>query len=156
MKIILMRHGEAERFASSDSQRCLTDRGRAETRQVCLQQKADLEDVTHVVVSPYVRAQQTAEIVLELLGLQAVTTTESIIPGASPEKAVKFLEDHCQEYGVDNLLVICHMPIVGLMTSYLVDGQIQHYGFATSSFLGIELPMIGPGCGTKLWHRYPE
>lgn len=60
MKVLIMRHGEAEHFADSDAQRALTTRGRLESDTVA---KACAEHgITHfdkVLVSPYLRAQQT-------------------------------------------------------------------------------------------------
>ena len=72
MKLYLVRHGIAqERLGGAvlnDSQRPLTDEGRAETRQVAhalrkLGVKAEV-----VVTSPLTRAKQTGEIFNEVLG----------------------------------------------------------------------------------------
>lgn len=67
MKLWLLRHGEAEPHASRDSERRLTAHGRKEV----LQSAARLAGLPldGILASPYVRAQQTAELVREALGL---------------------------------------------------------------------------------------
>lgn len=63
MKIYIMRHGEAQQFAPSDAQRALTDRGRHESEAVaraCANQRG-VKGFDLVLVSPYLRAQQTWE-----------------------------------------------------------------------------------------------
>lgn len=60
MKIFIMRHGEAEHFADSDAARELTQRGRTESEAVaraCAEQ--GFAQFDKVLVSPYIRAQQT-------------------------------------------------------------------------------------------------
>ncbi len=67
-----MRHATAvERLGGAilnDSQRPLTDDGRAETRMMANALKKLNAKPTMVVSSPLTRARQTAEIILEVLG----------------------------------------------------------------------------------------
>lgn len=67
MKIYIMRHGEAQQFAPSDAQRALTDRGRHESEAVaraCVNQRG-VKGFDLVLVSPYLRAQQTWELLTD-------------------------------------------------------------------------------------------
>ena len=67
MKIFIMRHGEAEVVASSDETRRLTDYGRKQSISQGQWLKTHLNStalsVQKVIVSPYVRAQETFELV---------------------------------------------------------------------------------------------
>lgn len=65
MKLWLLRHGEAEAHARSDAQRELTPHGRKEVKQSAGHLPG--HGVSKIVASPYVRAQQTAQIVREVL-----------------------------------------------------------------------------------------
>ncbi len=74
MNIWIMRHGEAGFNASSDAARCLTDNGIKNTisqgkwlGEHLANQQIQLDKI---LVSPYLRAQQTLENVL--IGMQAV------------------------------------------------------------------------------------
>ena len=66
MKLWILRHGEAEPHARSDAQRNLTEHGREQVRQAAAHLIG--QSIDTILVSPYVRAQQTAEIVRKVLG----------------------------------------------------------------------------------------
>ncbi len=60
MKIFILRHGEAEHFANTDAERQLTPRGRTESEAVARACKEQgFAQFDKVLVSPYIRAQQT-------------------------------------------------------------------------------------------------
>ena len=60
MKMFFMRHGEAEHFADADAARQLTPRGRVESEAVARACKEQgFAQFDKVLVSPYIRAQQT-------------------------------------------------------------------------------------------------
>ena len=67
MTLWLLRHGEAEARARSDAERPLTERGRKEVRRCAERLRG--RPLQYILASPYLRAQQTAEIVREVLGL---------------------------------------------------------------------------------------
>ena len=69
MKLWVLRHGEAVPYGSCpDSERALTEQGRKEA----LNSAARLigQPLTAIYASPYLRAQQTAQIVREALGFE--------------------------------------------------------------------------------------
>ena len=73
MKIFIMRHGEAEVVSSSDEARHLTDYGRKQSilQGQWLKKPSKFKphlSVQKVIVSPYVRAQETFELVNSALG----------------------------------------------------------------------------------------
>ena len=73
MRLFLVRHGSAEEKAGrADSERALTQEGRHEVASVCPAIAAALEPPTRLLSSPYLRAEQTAEILRETLGISAV------------------------------------------------------------------------------------
>ena len=69
MQVFIMRHGDAALDAASDSVRPLTVCGCDESRQMATWLKGQKVDIERVLVSPYLRAEQTLEIVGECMNL---------------------------------------------------------------------------------------
>jgi phosphohistidine phosphatase len=116
MKLWVLRHGEAVPYGSCpDSERELTDHGRKEA----LNSAAHLigQPLTAIYASPYLRAQQTAQIVREALGFEPeIRTVEWLTPEVDPDKITD------QLVSVSNVLLVSHNPLVGNLLSYLQHG----------------------------------
>ncbi|CAI8773743.1 phosphohistidine phosphatase SixA [Pseudomonas sp. MG-9] len=116
MKLWVLRHGEAEPYGSRpDSERELTEHGRKEA----LSSAARLmgKPLTAIYASPYLRAQQTAQIVREALGFEPeIRTVEWLTPETDPDKVTD------QLVSVSNVLLVSHNPLVGNLLSYLQHG----------------------------------
>jgi phosphohistidine phosphatase len=116
MKLWVLRHGEAVPYGSCpDSERELTDHGRKEA----LNSAAHLigQPLTAIYASPYLRAQQTAQIVREALGFEPeIRTVEWLTPEVDPDKITD------QLVSVSNVLLVSHNPLVGSLLSYLQHG----------------------------------
>lgn len=68
MKLWLLRHGEAEPQARRDAERRLTAHGIKEALKSAAQLAG--QPLDGILASPYVRAQETAELVREALGFE--------------------------------------------------------------------------------------
>jgi phosphohistidine phosphatase len=120
MKLWILRHGEAQNRARTDAERELTDNGRAEV----LSSAASLmgQPLRWIIASPYVRAQQTAELVRQALGFsEAVATVPWLTPDSDPRKVL----DNLDLYASDNVLVVSHQPLVGSLIGLAVHGSLQ-------------------------------
>lgn len=119
MNLWILRHGEAHSAAASDAVRELTALGREQV----LQSAARLagQPVT-LLASPYVRAQQTAELVREALGLDEVLTVPWLTPDSDALKVIAGLAD----YQDGAVLLVSHQPLVGALISVLVRGNYRH------------------------------
>ncbi|MDB5993646.1 MAG: phosphohistidine phosphatase SixA [Pseudomonas sp.] len=119
MKLWVLRHGEAEPYGSRpDSERALTPHGREEA----LRSAAELigQPITAIYASPYLRAQQTAELVREALGFQPdIRTVEWLTPDNRPQAVAE------QLVSVDYALLVSHNPLVGNLLGYLQHGHVQ-------------------------------
>lgn len=137
MKLIIMRHGQASWSAPSDQERPLTDAGRAEVERTA--RKLKTHPIDRILASPYLRAQQTAEIVSGILGCP-VETLDCITPDDSPKAAMDALPDS------GNVLIASHMPLVSALTGLLCEGSYSSGpGFYTGNAAVLELDMPGPG-----------
>nr|WP_286675137.1 phosphohistidine phosphatase SixA [Pseudomonas subflava] len=129
----MLRHGEAEPRARSDAERALTERGRKEVR--CSAEHLRGRPLTHILVSPYLRAQQTAEIVREVLGLKLPLTT---VNWATPDDSVREAAGHLDGFPGESLLV-SHNPLLGNLSGLLIDGHLQQpLGLHTASLVELD------------------
>lgn len=139
MKLWILRHGEAEGHAPTDAERNLTDHGRAEV----LRSAAHLigQPISTIIASPYVRAQQTAQLVREALGfVREIRTVPWLTPDGTPLRVLEKLDTD------DNVLLVSHQPLVGSLISFLQYGhQRQPQLMYTASLAELEgdFPLAG-------------
>lgn len=124
MELVLLRHGEAERDAPGDELRRLTSRGQEEAHAVGLQLRALPLLLPVVYASPYRRAQETARLVADGLGVAAVRTLSEITPDDDPRRALLAIAECCE--AGRTLVVVTHMPLIGSLLALLVDGDLRH------------------------------
>ncbi|CAD5109626.1 phosphohistidine phosphatase SixA [Zestomonas carbonaria] len=118
MRLWLLRHGEAEPQARTDAVRQLTGHGRKEVRQAAAQ--LDGRPLEAILASPYVRAQQTAEQVREVLGLHLpITTVPWLTPDSDPREALRQLD----AYEGREVLLVSHQPFIGDLAGMLLHGH---------------------------------
>ncbi|MFJ2456033.1 phosphohistidine phosphatase SixA [Pseudomonas protegens] len=118
MKLWVLRHGQAESHAPTDAQRNLTAHGREEV----LGSAAHLigQPIAAILASPYVRAQQTAQLVREALGFEGeIRTVPWLTPEANPLQVLEQLDSG------DNLLLVSHQPLVGNLIGLLQHGHLR-------------------------------
>jgi len=141
MKLWILRHGEAQNRARTDAERELTDNGRAEV----LSSAASLmgQPLRWIIASPYVRAQQTAELVRQALGFpEAVVTVPWLTPDSDPRKVL----DNLDLYASDDVLLVSHQPLVGSLIGLAVHGNLQQaepMHTASLAELEADLPLAG-------------
>ncbi|WP_068827777.1 phosphohistidine phosphatase SixA [Pseudomonas sp. BMS12] len=139
MTLWLLRHGEAEPRARNDAERALTERGRKEVRKSAEHLRG--RALAHILVSPYLRAQQTAELVRESLGLSLPLTT---VEWATPDDSPRLAASHLDAYPGECLLV-SHNPLLGSLSGLLLHGHLQQsLGLSTASLVELDGDLV-PG-----------
>ena len=139
MKVWILRHGEAQAHARTDAERNLTEHGRAEV----LRSAAHLigQPLGAIIASPYVRAQQTAQLVRDVLGFQPeILTVPWLTPDEDVRQVLKKLDTD------DDVLLVSHQPLVGNLISLLQHGhQRQPQPMYTASLAQLEgdFPLAG-------------
>ncbi|NKF51151.1 phosphohistidine phosphatase SixA [Shewanella sp. WXL01] len=138
MQLFLMRHGEAGFDAPSDRERKLTDTGRYQTRLMANWLSKHADQFELVIVSPYLRAQQTWQEVSKSLPEPGhFVTLDDVTPNADPSYGVDAIKAYAEQFGAEKVLVISHMPIVGFMV-HEFDTSIEPPIFATSAIAKID------------------
>lgn len=122
MKLYLVRHGIAvERIGGailSDSQRPLTEEGKAETRKVAVGLRSLGVKPNLVLSSPLTRARQTAEIMNELLGgTDEVKITDALAPAGAPSDLYRFAQRFKH---IDEIMFVGHEPDMGRLAGGLL------------------------------------
>ena len=117
MNIFVMRHGQAQNIAASDATRALTSNGINETVKSGQWLLKNYVKLDCIFVSPYLRAQQTADVIIEQLNSKIIRKTLSFI---TPEDSAKEVHDYLDAIlsveKHESILLVSHMPLV----SYLV------------------------------------
>lgn len=117
MKLILLRHAEAQDRAGSDYERQLTSKGRQQAQEVGKFYARTGLRIDEIYSSPYPRAMQTAEIVAgELAAPMDVIPEQDFGCGMRPERVLAFLR-HCDEAA--NVLIVGHQPDLGVLCAFL-------------------------------------
>ena len=112
MELILWRHCDAQ-AGVPDAARPLTPRGRDEARKMAAWLARRLPESTRILVSPAVRARETAE----ALG-RSFETIASLAPGASVDSV---LRASGWPDGSGTTLVIGHEPTLGDVAAHLIE-----------------------------------
>ncbi|WP_034916196.1 phosphohistidine phosphatase SixA [Erwinia sp. 9145] len=153
MQVFIMRHGDAALDAASDSARPLTHCGSDESRQMAKWMNDQAVDIDRVLVSPYLRAQQTLATVREALTLpDGQEVLPELTPGGDPALTACYIQALAKE-GVKSALVISHLPLVGYLVSELCPQEAPPM-FATSAIACIDYD-ADSACGRLVWHVSP-
>lgn len=155
MRVFVMRHGEAQSVAPSDSARQLTAKG----KEQAYKQAKWLQSLNHsldkVLVSPYIRAQQTFEqldLAYEKQLQNKQETWNTLTPYGDASLVADYLRVLYQE-GTQNLLIISHLPLVGEIVTELCSKK-SPANFYPATIVEIEIDEKLSGKVGKV--KYPE
>ena len=150
MKVVVMRHGDAVLGADDDAARALTSLGREQSRAMALWLQQQMPHLDRVLVSPYLRAQQTWQTIRDLFGEVRVDVLDELVPHGHSAQVADYLR--ALEGEVENLLVISHLPLVGYLVADLCPVQLPPM-FVTSAMVAVELQGAQ---GNLLWQQAPH
>lgn len=143
MRLWILRHGQAESMAASDPLRNLTRAGQLEVQAILSQMREARLD--GILASPYLRAQQTAELICRGLGHpRGVATAAWLTPDDNPHQVIDFLAERTEA----ELLLVSHQPLVSQLIALLVDGsRSAHYPMPTAGLACIDMDLPAAGLG---------
>lgn len=149
-----MRHGEAENFANSDEERALTKRGK--TASLAVAQAANEQGFNQfdkVLVSPYLRAQQTWLEISQVFSGKKVEACDDITPYGISDGVFDFTLAMAEVEKLETILFVSHLPLVGYLTAEFATG-IAPPMFPTSGLVCIEFD-LDTQKGELLWNINP-
>lgn len=146
MRLYLMRHGEAEPFGRNDADRALTQTGRAAVAS----KQALLPDVDRMIVSPYLRALQTADILVgEGLNVRHRLVDDRVLP----ECPLSPIIDELILPGLQHQLIVAHNPLLSSLVAELGGAEAQNIQLSPAHVACLEADDWLPGCAHLLWVR---
>lgn len=146
MKLFLMRHGEAESYRLDDASRALTATGRASVAS-----KANfLPAIDLLIVSPYLRALQTADILVEQgVNVKRRQVDERVLPDCPLEPIIdELINPH-----LNTQLIVAHNPLLSSLTYHLCEGQTGSLALGTADIVCLEADDFLPGCASLVWFK---
>jgi len=124
MELILWRHAEAV-DGFPDNERSLTAKGERQAQRMAAFLSPQLPSDTRILVSPAVRAQQTASALTSKF-----TTVEAIGVGASPQAV---LTAAAWPHATGTTLLVGHQPWLGEVAALLMTGDAAYWSVKKGS-----------------------
>lgn len=119
MNLYIIRHAIAveENPSISDSQRALTEKGRKKMRQIAKGLHVLGVEFDMILSSPYVRAQETAEVLSDVFKMKKpLAFSDHLIPAGDPSALAAEIKE---KYAVNDLAVVGHQPLLTNFISLL-------------------------------------
>lgn len=156
MQLLLVRHADAVDVGgdvTNDGERYLTPRGLVMARKLGEALVTRRTQLGAVVSSPFIRAKQTAEPLLQLAPPgQEMVMCEHLLPMAQNPKGCAAA---VAGLGVQSAAVVGHLPDIAVFAGWLIGGGT--IGFARGAAALIETDeRITPGNGTLKWLITPD
>ena len=151
MNLLIIRHGEAEPSTGSDSERNLTDYGHQQAKLAGLYLAQSALKFDHIWVSPYRRAQQTAEELMSSMTPMPRREIAELVPETKPVVLLELIE----QAQAENLIIVSHQPLVSALAGLMVNGNIRSGpSMSTASMVLLEVNQWLPGCSQLQWLRH--
>jgi phosphohistidine phosphatase len=144
MVLFLLRHADVDTEALTDEGRMLSDKGMGQARKVARFCEAHELIPELIVSSPVRRAQETAQVMVEVLHRELITA-RWLACGMSPETALDELRGF-QKF--KRVMLVGHEPDFSLLATHLLGlGDRSRLRIRKASLTHIELPAFAPGAG---------
>lgn len=155
MKIILVRHGEAD-SVTPDFDRKLTGQGRKDIENLGSLIVSSGWKVRTVYHSPLVRTTETAEILGRLLDCNQ-QQTELLKPGLDPVHTIGGLELGAYDQSREAIILVFHMPDVAYLAGYLCSIPASNLFISPGTAIALNFNgPLRPGAGMLTWACPPE
>lgn len=159
MQLLVIRHAIAmdrEEHAKSgrpDSDRPLTDTGRRRMRKNArgMQRISPRPDL--IGTSPWLRAADTARVIVETLGVERMETVDAMIPDRPFSELAAWLNERSD---VPTIAVVGHEPHVGELVSWLLGGRGSNVEFKKGAACLLRIDdTVDAGSAVLQWHLQP-
>ncbi len=132
MQILIMRHGTAHSVSAQhdDAARPLTEAGIREVTEVSRHIARLGTNLSQLRSSPYVRAQQTASILAQALGISKVETDTEITPHGNVDDILFSLA----AAELPSVGLVSHQPLVGLLLGKLLGKDPDNFMISPATF----------------------
>ena len=159
MQLLVIRHAiamERDEWAKTgrpDSDRPLTDTGRRRMRRNArgLQRISPHPDL--IGTSPWLRAADTARVIVETLGIERMEEVDAMIPERPFSDLASWLNERS---AVATIAVVGHEPHVGELVTWLLGAEGAHVEFKKGGACLLRIDgKVDAGSATLVWHLPP-
>jgi phosphohistidine phosphatase len=154
MQVFVLRHGQAEAQQTTDEARNLTLKGRTDVAASVNLSLPELTRIQEIWASPLVRAQQTAQIVRDILWAQGVQVSLKTTALITPESDPYELFDSLQATQCHSILLASHMPFVGDFLDVFCGKARGYHHMNTSSMALVRCDVAAQECGELRWLKH--
>ncbi len=161
MIVTIWRHGKAK-DGSNDRLRELTVTGREDVALGCAQfQKAcrlrSIVALTSVLHSPWLRTQQTAEIIVSTLRPATSRAEGALRPGSSVSQVDTALSAYDSGGDEQHIALVSHQPLVSSLVDHYLGARGSVPFLPPGGLVTLSLDVAAAGCGKLLfWACPPE
>jgi phosphohistidine phosphatase len=159
MHLYLIRHAEAvplgENGNNNDPDRPLTAQGHDQCRSLAEALMRQGVHLDRLVTSPYLRARQTAEGLLEHLPEPhpELVECDQLIPGSKRRRLTRFLRD----LEAESIAIVGHNPDLSVYLAWLLGDKNVQIELAKAGVARIEFEgRLGKSVGTLTWMVTPD
>ena len=154
MDLFLIRHAEAENSAATDLARELTARGRVQAERLAAVFERLGVRLDVVVSSPYVRARQTADILIAGLAdpKPAVVICDEIGLQVRPKEVMQFVKDLKKI----SVALVAHQPGMCRLAAWLIGSKKAQLDLDKAGFAWITCADLEKAGGVLRWLVTPE
>ena len=149
MRIFLLRHGDAGPYTTPDEARALSKLGQNQISRVVAHRQSELAHTEVCMVSPYVRAQQTADILLTRFPNILRMSADWIVPSANIDFAIESLYKLSQKHA--SMILVSHNPFITHLLQALCGTQAYNEVMETGSLAAIETDVVARNCADLKW-----
>ena len=159
MQLYIVRHGIAvdreDPKCPPDPERYLTEEGIDKTKQVAKGVAALGITADLMLTSPYVRAEQTAEIFAGALEFakQRVRRTDLLLPGAEPSLLFREL---AKEKQASSVFLFGHAPHLDDVIATALGSKKHLTALKKTGVAFVELKRLSPPIGALVWLAIPK
>lgn len=144
MLLYLLRHAEAEAFASSDAERRLTTKGRGQAERVGKFCRGHSIRPDVILSSPVARASATAKIVSDAAGCESLEVPWAAC-GMDPETAINELRGYEK---FPSVMLVGHQPDLGCLCAALIGSSDAALHVRKALLMAVDIhrkPVAGAG-----------
>jgi len=141
--------------APRDELRPLTKNGVDEVHSIC-KQFVDIKKLNVIYASPYLRAQQTADIASAYVGAgKSHQRCDVITPASAPAAALDFLYERHKDDSDIRILLVSHMPFVAGLVGGLSNANDDLIAMPTASLAYLSGDVLAKDCCDLHWIKRP-
>jgi phosphohistidine phosphatase len=127
MELLVIRHAialdraEFARSGRGDDERPISDEGERKMQRAAGGLRVMVASVSRLGTSPFLRAQQTAQIVAKAFDLEDIETVPALTPSSPPDALLPWLRNG----GEAPLAIVGHEPHLSSLVSWFIAGAFE-------------------------------